>query len=168
MEWQFFFKRLPTWVRRNLRNLACSGSAIRSPDSQNQSESWWDPGFQNISEKKRHPLLSSIWPFQKKKKNSGYLPKRTPFVMSPTTYSCVRCKSRYPFVGLTSSKMQLSSPWTGTRCGRDMVPNGPTHQRHPTQLHSKWTAALSLSTDSLPKLTVAVRMKTAVSQLQRL
>lgn len=105
---------------------------------------------------------------KKKTKNSGYLPKRTPFVMSPTTCSCVQRKSRHPVVALTSSKTQLSPPWTGTRCGRDMVPNGPTHQRHPTQLRSKWTAALSLSTDSLPKLTVAVRMKMAVSQLQRL
>lgn len=45
------FKRLPTWVRRNLRNLAHSGSGISSLDSQNQPEGRRDPGFQNSREK---------------------------------------------------------------------------------------------------------------------
>lgn len=45
------------------------------------------------------------------------------------------------------------------------MPNGPAHRRHPTQLLSK-LPALSFSTDRLPKLIVAVRIKRAVSQLR--
>lgn len=60
------FKRLPTWVRRNLRNLAHRGSGIRSLDSQNQPESWWDPGFQNTREKASFAFFHLV--FSKKKK----------------------------------------------------------------------------------------------------
>lgn len=58
-------KRLPTRIRRNLRNLAHSDSGIRSLDSQNQPESWWDPGSQNTRE--NASFTFSRVAFQKKK-----------------------------------------------------------------------------------------------------
>lgn len=39
LEMTVIFKRLPTWVRRNLRNLAHSCSGTGNLDSQNQPES---------------------------------------------------------------------------------------------------------------------------------
>lgn len=91
-------KSLPTWVRRNLRNLAHGGSGLRSLDSQNQPESWWDPGFQNTSGKASFLLLSSIELLQKKKKllaKEGCLCHATNHFLE-----CSEWKSRGPRVGV--------------------------------------------------------------------
>lgn len=135
---------------------------IRSLDSQNQPEGWCDPGFQNMREKKRHPLPSSIRPL--KICIRPFTKKDSFCKVTNHLLVCSERKTRCPFISLASIKIQLSSPWMETRYGRDMVPSGPTHRSDPTQLLSKWTA-LSLCTDSLPKLIVAVGMKRTVSRL---
>lgn len=93
------FKRLPTQVNRDLRNLACSDSGIRRLDSQNQPESWWDPGFQNTKVKATFAFFHLALKQNKTKKQEhnnnnnntpGYLPKRNPFRTSPTTSSWIQ------------------------------------------------------------------------------
>lgn len=158
------FKRLPTWIRRNLRNLAHSDS-VRSLDSQNQPESWWDPGFQNTRERASFTFFHMAFQKKKKKHKKIIYQRELHLQCNQLLSVCSECKSRCPCGSLAPSQMQLSSPWIGTCCGRDTVPNGPAHWRHPTQLLSELPARL-LSTDSLPTLIVAVRIKRAVSQLQ--
>lgn len=78
------FKRLPTWIRRNLRNLAHGDSVRRSLDSQNQPKV--DEIQVSKTLEKGHPLLSSIWLFKKK----GLFTKENSISNATRYFPCVQ------------------------------------------------------------------------------
>lgn len=159
MEWQLFLRGCQhgsggtseTWLLVTLSEGALTAKTNQKVDEIQVSETL----------EKGHPLLSSIWLSKKK----DYLPKRIPFIMQPTTSNVFRVQ--IPMSPCQSSSKPdaafLTLDW-------DMV-----WERHGAQwagtLEASNTAAFwitsgLLSTDSLPTLIVAVRIKRAVSQLQ--
>lgn len=142
------------WVRRNLRNLAHSGSGSRHPDSQNQPKA--DEIQVSRTLEQKHTLLSSVWPFHNHHNNEGYLPRKPPFVTHPTTSYVFRAPVQTSLRQASFTKLQLSPPWTRAKCGREAgCPMGqPTGGIQPSC--SLNVQPPSFSTDSLPKLTVAV------------
>lgn len=85
MEWQLFLRSCQhgsggtseTWLIVTLSEGALTAKTNQKVDEIQVSKTL----------EKGHPLLSSIWLFREKK---YYLPKRTPFIMQPTTSSVFR------------------------------------------------------------------------------